>query len=170
MKPAHEENPAATGSEIAHQQTFIPDADTQQFLSADERPQDTVKKTVVETVDRICRNCGQELASVTQDICSNWRACERRAPFAMPRMRALENDVLPEEQGDTSWSAGMLERYAMDPRMQLALDSVDIDTPPHTKAPNLISVMRSLAAGAIEEADPVTKERARRFCIDFHGV
>lgn len=171
MKQSYGPTPAAIGSYISHEQTFITDADTQQFLEADERRQNAVSEAASKaTVDRICRNCGQELQSVTQDICSNQRECESRASFAMPRMRAIQHDANSVEEDDESWSVRIFAQYAADPRMQLVLDSDDVDIPPRTKAPNMISVMRSLAAGVIKEADALTRERARRFCDDMHGV
>lgn len=163
MKPSYGATPTEIGSYITHEQTFITGADTQQFLERDERRQNTVNEAVsAATVDRMCRNCGTELNNVLQDVCTNRRACEERAPFAMPRMRAVEND--------TAWSVGLFEKYATDPRMQIVMDTERPNETPRTKAPNLIHVMRMIAAGNIQEIDSTTRERAVRFCDDMHGV
>lgn len=163
MKPAYESNPQAIGSYITHEQTFITGNDTQQFLHESERRQNSVNETAsAATVDRMCRNCGKELTSITQDVCSNRRACEDRAPFAMPRMRAAESD--------TMWSVGLFEQYCDDPRTQIVLDSEEPNEPSRTKAPNLMHVMRMIAAGNIQEVDTATRDRAVRFCDDMHGV
>ncbi len=163
MKPSYEMNSQAIGNYITHEQTLITGNDTQQFLHESERRRDSINEAAsAATVDRICRNCGTELASVTQDICSNRRACENRAPFAMPRMRAAENDA--------TWSVGLFEKYSRDPRMQIVLDSDKPDEPSRTKAPNLMHVMRMIAAGNIQEADTATRERAVRFCDELRGI
>ncbi len=150
-------------SYLTYDQTLITSNDTQQFLHESERRQNSVNEaTSAATVDRICRNCGRELASITQDVCSNSRACEERATFAMPRLRA--------EQSDMDWSVSMFEQYVHDPRTQIVMDRHDPQEPERTKAPNLISVMRAIAAGVIQEIDEHTRLRARRFCDDMHGV
>ncbi len=160
--PAYAPDSQAIGSYLTHDQTFMTGNDTQQFLAHNERRKESMETTAAATVDSICRNCGARLTSITDDVCRDARACEERAPFAIPRMHVIEDD--------TTWSVGLFEQYQNDPRMQIVLDPEQPGAEPKTRPPNLIHVMRMIATGQIEGIDTATQERAARFCVDMHGV
>lgn len=108
------------------------------------------------TVAGTCRNCGQRTRDAMQELCGR-RNCDTVA-------------ALPITIDDSQWTQMMHERYMNDPRTQIVIDSEDPNEEPRTKAPNLMTVIRAIAAGLIHEASSDEKARATRFCEEMRGV
>jgi hypothetical protein len=168
--------PSSDGNEIdsyiSYDQTLITDCSTQEFHANNERRsiQHTTEKSTEhvqhvakETIGHICRDCGREVENIFQDVCGR-QDCEQVAAIGQVRM-ALE---VPDEQ----FATALFAQYRHDPRTQIVMDKdpQNPDAPLRTKEPNLMSVMWSIADGAISEADAYTVARAEKYCADFRGV
>lgn len=142
------------------------------WLTSLERGQYQRSYRIPDRVTWLPCGCTRE-AGYEGDVNNQWRAIRGEQNVIHKECSRIIAEALETASpalSDAEWSVALFSQYVDDPRTQIVPDRSDPNEPVRTRAPNLLSVLRSIASGAIEEIDATTRERAVHFCEDMRGV